>query len=94
MSADDIERNDRGSNEQRQIRKGKLTGEFGNGRDFAIDIYCGQKLGLDQIQQDRIYPGSKGGRYRYNNLVPCCGSCNKARGDKDFFEFFKRTATK
>lgn len=91
IPAEEIERNDRGSAGQRRERKGKLQGEFGNGKDFAIDPYCGQKLGFEQIEQDRIYPGSKGGRYRYNNIVPCCSGCNKARGDTDFMVFFKRT---
>jgi hypothetical protein len=33
------------------------------------------------IQLDRIIPGSQGGKYRIDNVLPACGFCNKDRSD-------------
>lgn len=56
----------------------------------VVDPYCGTKIGYSDVQADRIYPGSKGGAYTYDNVIPCCGSCNKTRSDTDFLVFFNK----
>lgn len=42
---------------------------------------CGIRVGEGSMEQDKIKTTAEGGRYRLNNLVPSCSSCNKVRGD-------------
>ncbi len=70
----------RGSSKDRAARTGKLLNEFGDGKHCPCS-YCGTKLDAHTLTQDRIYPGSAGGRYIYANLLPACGHCNSSRGD-------------
>lgn len=39
---------------------------------------------------DHIIPVSKSGRHHISNLVVACPSCNAQKGNRPFFEFFKR----
>lgn len=39
---------------------------------------------------DHVIPISKRGRHHISNLVVACHSCNSSKGDRSFFEFFKR----
>lgn len=47
--------------------------------------YCGKSK---KLTQDHIVPVSKGGGYTKNNIIPCCGSCNSSKQDKDFMEWY------
>lgn len=71
----------RGSSKDRSARTDKLLKEFGDGEHCPCS-YCHTTLDHATLTQDRIYPGSQGGRYIYANLLPACGSCNSSRGDK------------
>jgi HNH endonuclease len=48
--------------------------------------YCGQE---GTVLIDHIVPINKQarGEHRLGNLVPCCKSCNDAKGDKDYRDF-------
>ena len=35
---------------------------------------------------DHVIPVTKGGQNSFENLVPCCGSCNSRKGTKDSVE--------
>ena len=48
--------------------------------------YCGEQKALTQ---DHIIPVIKGGGYTKTNIVPCCGSCNSKKQDRNFVEWFK-----
>jgi 5-methylcytosine-specific restriction endonuclease McrA len=48
-------------------------------RDGFKCVYCGSK---DKLTLDHLIPKSKGGRNDWNNLVTCCDTCNKKKGDK------------
>jgi 5-methylcytosine-specific restriction endonuclease McrA len=43
-------------------------------------VYCGSR---DKIQTDHIIPMLKGGKHKLDNLVACCGFCNKSKGGTD-----------
>ncbi len=47
--------------------------------------WCPTQLDWGTLQQDRIIPGTLGGRYDLENLVGCCGPCNKVKSDKVWF---------
>ena len=48
--------------------------------------YCGSK---EKLTQDHIIPVSKGGGYTKENIIPCCGSCNSSKQDKNYEEWYK-----
>ena len=48
--------------------------------------YCGEEKPLTQ---DHIIPVNKGGGYTKKNIVPCCGSCNSSKQDRDFITWFE-----
>ena len=47
-------------------------------RDFYTCAYCG-KHG-DTV--DHIIPRSKGGKNTWDNLITCCGACNRRKADR------------
>lgn len=51
-------------------------------RDNFACQYCGRKAPDVELEVDHIYPVSKGGKAREDNLVTSCASCNS--GKKDF----------
>lgn len=51
-------------------------------RDNFTCQYCGRKAPDAELEVDHIYPVSKGGKAREDNLVTSCISCNS--GKKDF----------
>lgn len=51
-------------------------------RDNFTCQYCGRKAPDVELEVDHIYPVSKGGKAREDNLVTSCVSCNS--GKKDF----------
>lgn len=83
LGADRAEANMRGNSKDRLASRIKLVREFGDGVTCSC-VYCGAELTVEQVERDRIYPGQAGGRYRHDNLVPACSTCNKQRGAKDF----------
>lgn len=48
-------------------------------RDGFKCVYCGDNKNLTL---DHLIPKSKGGKNDWYNLVTCCDSCNKKKGDK------------
>ena len=48
-------------------------------RDNYSCVYCGSKKNLTV---DHIQPKSKGGPNTWQNLVTCCGTCNRQKGDR------------
>lgn len=41
----------------------------------------------DEVDLDRILPGSKGGEYTVANCVLSCSTHNRQRGDRDFVDY-------
>jgi hypothetical protein len=48
-------------------------------RDNHECVYCGSKK---YLTIDHIQPKSKGGQNTWTNLVTCCSSCNRKKGDR------------
>ena len=48
-------------------------------RDGFECVYCGSKKTLTI---DHVLPKSRGGDNSWTNLVTCCSSCNRKKGDK------------
>lgn len=77
----------RGSSADRRARKFKMLRDPRWGgcgsllRKIPCVHGCGRHLSFGQLEQDRIVPGSDGGRYVYANLQPACRGCNLARTD-------------
>jgi len=51
-------------------------------RDRHRCQYCGQRFTPSALTLDHIFPKSRGGRETFENLVACCGPCNRKKGDK------------
>lgn len=49
--------------------------------------YCGKQL--QRLTQDHFIPLSKGGTYTIRNIIPACKSCNCAKHDNNFNEWYK-----
>lgn len=49
--------------------------------------YCGCGLDESNFTVDHIIPRSKGGDNGLNNMVPCCRTCNTAKGSKILSQF-------
>jgi len=57
----------------------------------GLCYYCGEKLEFLTFTADHIVPQVSGGEDDADNLVPCCKSCNSAKGSKslDDFRFYR-----
>lgn len=82
----------RGNAAARRARKGYLLTLWGDG-EFCPCLYgCGTMLNSATLEADRIIPGSMGGTYRRENVIPACRSCNVARLDKSIWAFAPKLA--
>ena len=43
--------------------------------------YCLTTVNAKNATIDHVIPVSKGGKNTYDNIVTCCGSCNRKKGD-------------
>ena len=59
------------------------------GVDLTVCAYC--KTTLDDYSRtvDHLFPKSRGGKLSNSNKVPCCGSCNKLKGNMSIIEFMR-----
>lgn len=57
---------------------------------------CGCKEGRakkSKFDRDHIVPLSRGGKTVRNNIMPCCPKDNRARGNRNIFEWFRTQST-
>lgn len=73
----------RGNNKDRAARKVWMLKTFAplSDPDKAYCVHCQAIVGYDEVQADRIIPGSQGGSYARTNVQPSCGPCNLTRSD-------------
>lgn len=87
LGAEEYESQIRGSSYTRRSSRERLVKEFSHdGGHTCPCVYCGLKLDDSTVTRDKIITARKGGRYRQENLVPSCLSCNMRRGDVPFEE--------
>ena len=51
-------------------------------RDQYTCQYCSRKIEGPEATVDHVLPRSRGGKHRWDNVVACCLSCNRKKGDK------------
>ena len=54
--------------------------------------YCGRPEGrakADKFDREHFVPLSRGGRTERSNIGPACRKCNRGRGNKPLFEWFR-----
>jgi 5-methylcytosine-specific restriction endonuclease McrA len=51
-------------------------------RDRNICQYCGAVLPSGELTLDHVIPRSRGGASTWENLVACCHSCNRRKGNQ------------
>lgn len=58
-----------------------------SGIDLNVCVYC--KSPLDEYSRtvDHLFPKSRGGKLSNSNKMPCCGDCNKLKGNMNIIEF-------
>lgn len=54
--------------------------------------YCGKdyRSNEDELTKDHIDPLKNGGQLRFNNVVPCCKSCNSSKKDNNMMSWFQK----
>lgn len=52
--------------------------QLGNG----VCHYCGNRFKPQELTMDHVVPIARGGVSSKKNCVPCCKSCNTAKGNK------------
>ena len=51
-------------------------------RDRNTCQYCGKVLSASELTLDHVIPRSKGGASSWENLVACCHTCNRKKGNQ------------
>ena len=51
-------------------------------RDRNTCQYCGEVLPPGELTLDHVIPRSRGGNSTWENLVACCHSCNRRKGNR------------
>jgi 5-methylcytosine-specific restriction endonuclease McrA len=64
----------------RDAHRRKITRRAVFARDRWTCQYCGRERG--NLTVDHVIPRSKGGRSTWDNIVTCCGPCNRRKGDR------------
>ena len=50
-------------------------------RDNHQCMYCGNYFSYSELSRDHVFPSSKGGQDRWENVVAACKRCNQRKGD-------------
>lgn len=51
-------------------------------RDEYRCQYCGRRFPPTELTFDHVLPVARGGRKTWDNIVTCCVTCNRAKGDQ------------
>lgn len=65
------------------------TSEFRHIQWHVVPLctYCGARLCRRSLTRDHVTPSSRGGASTPDNLVPCCGPCNRQKADLPLWRF-------
>ena len=55
-------------------------------RDRNTCQYCGKVLAAGELTLDHVIPRSRGGNSTWENLVACCHTCNRRKGNRMLHE--------
>lgn len=58
-----------------------------DGINLNVCAYCTESIDEFSRTVDHLFPKSRGGILSNKNKRPCCGKCNKLKGDMDVIEF-------
>jgi 5-methylcytosine-specific restriction endonuclease McrA len=58
-----------------------------DGIDLSVCMYCKEPIDEYSRTVDHLFPKSRGGKLSNANKVPCCGDCNKLKGNMSVVEF-------
>lgn len=64
-----------------------MKGFSKSGVNLDVCAYCKRTLDAYSFTTDHLYPKSRGGKLSNDNKVPCCGDCNKMKGNMSITEF-------
>ena len=51
-------------------------------RDGFTCQYCGKRMDAEDLTFDHVVPRAAGGRTTWDNIVTCCVTCNRRKGDR------------
>ena len=51
-------------------------------RDGFRCQYCGNKARIEELTYDHVVPRAQGGKTSWTNIVACCYSCNRRKGNR------------
>jgi 5-methylcytosine-specific restriction endonuclease McrA len=54
---------------------------------LTLCAYCSARLTKRSVTRDHVVPQSRGGPSTPDNLVPCCGPCNRQKSNKPLWKF-------
>lgn len=63
-------------------------------RDNYTCFYCGDKFDIDELHLDHIFPKSRGGKDKKDNLITACEQCNLIKGNLTVEEFHTKVIEK
>lgn len=70
----------------RYFRQGRKSPPLSRGNILARDNfmcqYCAKELPAKEATLDHVVPRSQGGRTTWENIVCCCGACNRKKGGR------------
>jgi 5-methylcytosine-specific restriction endonuclease McrA len=70
----------------RSIRRHKGQVRFSRANIYARDAwtcqYCGTKPPGEELTYDHVVPRAQGGTTTWTNIVTCCFTCNRAKGNR------------
>ena len=70
----------------RMVKRHKSSVKFSRQNIYARDRYrcqyCGNRHSTEELTYDHVFPKSRGGKTKWENIVTCCIDCNREKGGR------------